>query len=151
MSGKKCFLIGHRETTESISKQLTEVIQKHIEECGVTEFIVGHHGGFDRLAALILTNIKTKYSGISLALLTAYHPATMNVNLPDGFDSIYYPSGMENTPPKYAIVKANQYVVDHSDYLIAYVWHSASNAMKLVEYAKRGQKKIVVTVIEKDK
>jgi hypothetical protein len=27
-------------------------------------------------------------------------------------------------------------MVDHVDYLIAYAWHPASNAQKLVEYAK---------------
>ena len=40
-------------------------------------------------------------------------------------------------PRKFAIVRANRYMVEHVDYMIAYVWHPASNARDLVEYAIR--------------
>ena len=43
--------------------------------------------------------------------------------------------GMETVPKRAAIVRANRYMVNHSDYLIAYAWHPASNARELVEYA----------------
>jgi len=36
-----------------------------------------------------------------------------------------------------AIVRANRYAVDHADALIAYVWHTASNARNLLEYAEK--------------
>ena len=51
---------------------------------------------------------------------------------------------------KAAIIRANRYVVDHVDYLIAYAWHPASNARELVEYAKRRVKKgsLFITVIK---
>lgn len=42
---------------------------------------------------------------------------------------------MENVPQKFAIVRANRYMVEHVNYMIAYVWHPASNARDLVEYA----------------
>ena len=45
-----------------------------------------------------------------------------------------------------AIVRANRYVVDHVDYLIAYVWHSASNASELAEYAQKRERKGLITV-----
>ena len=51
MGGKSCFFIGHRETSEAIYPALYAVVEQHILEYGVTEFIVGHYGGFDRLAA----------------------------------------------------------------------------------------------------
>ena len=51
MGGKSCFFIGHRETSEAIYLALYAVVEQHILEYGVTEFIVGHYGGFDRLAA----------------------------------------------------------------------------------------------------
>ena len=53
---------------------------------------------------------------------------------------------MESVPRKAAIIRANRYVVDHVDYLIAYAWHPASNARELVEYAKR-KSSITITVI----
>ena len=55
---------------------------------------------------------------------------------PKGFDGTYYPPDMERVPRRVALVRANRYMVDHVDYLIAYAWHPASNAQELVEYAK---------------
>ena len=53
---------------------------------------------------------------------------------------------MEGVPRKLAIVRANRYMVDHVDFLIAYAWHPASNARELVEYAEKKMKKGVVQV-----
>ena len=46
---KTCFFIGHRETSERVLPALTQEVERHITEYGVTEFVVGHYGGFDRL------------------------------------------------------------------------------------------------------
>ena len=51
LDGKSCFFIGHREASEEIYPALYAAVEQHILEYGVTEFIVGHYGGFDRLAA----------------------------------------------------------------------------------------------------
>ena len=53
----------------------------------------------------------------------------------------FYPPGMEKVPKRFAIVRANRYMVAHCDYLIAYVWHTASNARELLEYAQRLEKR----------
>lgn len=53
---------------------------------------------------------------------------------------------MEKVPRRLAIVRANRYVVDHVDYLIAYAWHSASNARELAEYAQKRERKGLITV-----
>ena len=53
---------------------------------------------------------------------------------------------MESVPRKVAIVRANRYVVDHVDYLIAYAWHPASNARELLEYAKRREKRDLISI-----
>ena len=70
-------------------------------------------------------------------LLTPYHPSERKINLPKGFEVSFYPPGMERVPKRLAIVRANKYMIEHSDYLIAYVWHPASNARDLLEYAQR--------------
>ena len=76
----------------------------------------------------------------------AYHPAERPIEKPKGFDSTYYPPDMEKVPRRLAIVRANRYVVDHVDYLIAYAWHSASNARELAEYAQKRERKGLITV-----
>lgn len=150
MGGKSCFFIGHRETSEEIYPALYAAVEQHILEYGVTEFIVGHYGGFDRLAASAVKEAKRFYPEVKLVLLLPYHPAERPISTPDGFDGTFYPPGMESVPRKIAIVRVNRYVVDHVDYLITYAWHPASKARELVEYAKRRVKKgaLFITVIK---
>lgn len=137
MVGKSCFFIGHREVSHDISEALRSAVETHIAECGVTEFVVGHYGAFDRMAASAVVAAKKKYPNITLLLLLPYHPSQQAVTLPKGFDTTYYPLGMENVPRRLAILRANQYMVDRADFLIAYVWHAASNARDLLEFAQR--------------
>lgn len=111
-------------------------------EYGVTEFIVGHYGGFDCLAASAVKEAKRFYPEVKLTLLLPYHPAEWPIPTPDGFDGTFYPLGMECVPRKVAIVRVNRYVVDHVDYLIAYTWRPASNARELVKYAKSRRKNL---------
>ena len=146
MGEKSCFFIGHRESSEEIYPALYAAVEQHIVEYGVTEFIVGHYGGFDRLAASAVKEVKCFYPEVKLTLLLPYHPAERPIPKPDGFDKTFYPPGMESVPRKVAIVRANRYVVDHVDYLIAYAWHPASNARELLEYAKRREKRDLISI-----
>ena len=83
---------------------------------------------------------------MTLTLLLPYHPFDRPTPVPKGYDSTFYPPGMENVPKKYAIVRANRYMVDHSGYLIAFTWHAASNSRELVEYARRREEKGLIHV-----
>ena len=146
MGMKSCFFIGHREASEEIYPVLYAAVEQHIVEYGVTEFIVGHYGGFDRLAASAVKEARRFYPEVKLTLLLPYHPEERPTPTPDGFDSTFYPPGMESVPRKIAIVRANRYVVDHVDYLIAYAWHPASNARELVEYARSQKQKVPIFI-----
>lgn len=141
-----CFLIGHHDATSKIAPKLQNLIEMLIEEKCVSEFIVGHYGDFDRLVAHALRQAKLKHPHITLRLLIPYHPSERPIPVPEGFDNTYYPPGMEAIPKKLAILKANQYIVDHVDHLVAYVWHPASNARNLLEYAKRRASKSALKI-----
>ena len=117
-------------------------MERHITELGVGEFIVGHCGRFDSLAARAVKESKTLHPEVELTLLLPYHPAKKPVQKPEGIDSLFYPPGMEKVPYRAAIVAANRYVVDHVDYLIAYAWQPGSNARALVEYAQKRCKQV---------
>ena len=146
MCGKSCFFIGHRETPDTVLPLLQETVNRHIECYGVTEFIVGHYGNFDYLAAKAVITAKRLYPDITLSLLIPYHPAERPIKKPKDFDNTYYPPGMEDVPRKIAIVRTNRYMVDHVDFLIAYAWHPASNARELVEYAEKKTGKGIIQV-----
>ena len=137
MSRKRCFFIGHREASDDLLPALRAAIEQHIVEYGVTEFLVGKYGGFDRLAAQCVIAAKQQHPDITLTLLLPYHPSERQIHLPKGFDGSCYPPGQESVPRQVAIVRANRYAVDHSDHLIAYVWHAGSNARNILEYAEK--------------
>ena len=144
---KSCFFIGHREASTEMLPALTEAVEKHIVEYGVTEFVVGNYGGFDRMAAKVVIAAKKQHPEIILSLLIPYHPSECPIEPPQGFDNTFYPPGMEKVPRKLAIVRANRYMVEHVDYLIAYAWHPASNARDLVEYARKREANHQITVM----
>ena len=150
---KTCFFIGHREMGEEIMEQLVAEVERHITDYGVQNFIVGGYGGFDRLAARVVKEAKDRHPGVTLTLLLPYHPAERPVKTPPYFDGTFYPPGMEAVPRRLAIVRANRYMVDNSNFLIAYVWHPASNAKELVEYAQRREKagQIHIALLKHDK
>ena len=149
MEEKSCFFIGHREATSELLPILKQTVAEHISEYGVTEFIVGGYGGFDHLAAKAVISLKQQYPQIALSLLIPYHPVERPIETPPGFDNTYYPPGMEKVPRKLAIIRANRYMVENVDYLIAYAWHPASNARNLVEYAEK--RKVEVTNLGQDR
>lgn len=137
---KSCFFIGHRDAPESIRTDLTQAITELIEREQVQEFIVGSYGRFDQIVQVVLAEVKEQYPRITLRLLLPYHPALRNVTLPLSFTQTFYPESMESVPKRYAIVRANYYMVDHSTHLIAYRRYPGSNTAKLVEYAKNREK-----------
>lgn len=141
-----CFFIGHRDTPEGILPALAHTVERHTTQYGVTEFVVGHYGGFDRLAAHAVREAKKLHPEITLTLLLPYHPHDRPIPTPEGFDGTLYPEGMETVPKHLAIVRTNRWMLCHSDYLIVYVWHTASNSRELFEYAKRRERQGLLQV-----
>ncbi len=134
-----CFFIGHHTAPESIRHRLADAIEQTIVQHGVSHFIVGGYGSFDAMAAGEVKKARQRHPDITLQLLLPYHPAQRPIPVPDGFDSSFYPFEAP-VPPRLAIVKANRWMVDHCDCLIAYA-ASPGNARSLLDYACRQAKK----------
>ena len=146
MQTSTCFFIGHREAPEALLPLLEEAVERHITEYGVSSFVVGHYGHFDALAARAVIDAKKRHPEVTLLLLLPYHPYDRPIVPPKGYNGTFYPPGMEGTPHRAAIVRANRYMVAHSSHLIAYVWHAASNARDILEYAQRRERRGGMTV-----
>lgn len=136
MIGKRCFFIGHRDAMQDIVPALERTVEALITAHGVTEFFVGGYGGFDRFAAGAVIRAKRSHPHITLELLLSYHPSERPIEPSNGFDGTFYPPGMESVPRRLAILKANRYMVDHSDCIVAYIRHPG-NARNLLEYARK--------------
>ena len=142
MNGKVCFFIGHRDTPDRVYPALEQAVEQLITQ-GVTEFYVGNHGSFDRMAARAVIAAKQRHLEVRLTMLLPYHPAEREVVLPAGFDGSLYPPGLENVPRRFAIARANRWIVEHCTHLVAYVTHPASNAGKVVEWGIFKDKKVM--------
>ena len=131
--GKICFLFGHRDAPSSVLPEIERAIEQIHLEYGIDEFIAGSHGAFDRMAAQAVRAVQKKYS-VRLTLLLAYHPSTQNPDVAQGYDGIFYPDGMERVPPRYALSRANQYMIGRAHAVICYADHTG-NAVALWQRA----------------
>lgn len=147
MAEATCFFIGHREAGDELLPALTEAVERHITEYGVTSFMVGRYGNFDKLAARAVIDAKKRHPEVTLTLLLPYHPFDRPIPTPKGFDGTFYPPGMETVPKRIAIVRANRYMIKNSSHLIAYVWHPASNSREILEAALKRQERGLIRVI----
>ena len=136
---KSCFMFGHGDAPESIMPRIQAAIEAQYRDNGVTVFYVGNRGSFDRMASAAVKQVKRRFPEISLILVLAYHPGERSVDLGEGFDGSYYPP-LESVPKRYAIVRANQHMIDTADSVICYVNH-VGNTRKLLEYAMRKHRK----------
>ena len=135
---KTCFLIGHRDAPFMIRERLEKAIAAAITEYGVTEFVVGQYGAFDKMATSCLAEVKKTHPEIRMVLLLPYHPSERAVVLPAGFDGSFYPPGMEAVPRRLAIVRGNEYMAKHCDLLIGYAVLQNSNPGRIMRKVRPG-------------
>lgn len=142
-----CCFIGHSEVWGDISQALAAAVERHITEYGVTDFLVGNYGRFDRMATAAVKRAKAQHSGIRLYLMLPYRPE-LGRPLPDmeGFDNTIYPMEMEGVPLKLAIPRLNRLMVEDSSYVIAYVIHSWGGAATTLEHAQARERKGLIHI-----
>ena len=130
---------GHSKLnrTEDFSKWLNMILPSFIEG-GAATFYLGGYGAFDGLAAAALRKLKETYPHIELVLVLAYLNRDTDASR---YDSTTYPP-LEKVPPRYAIVKRNEWMVCESDVVVSGVTHSWGGAAKTLEFAQRKKKVI---------
>lgn len=134
-----CTFFGHRDCPSSIKEKLHEEIERLICHHGVDTFYIGTQGSFDRMAYAALVELREQYQHIRIYRVLAYMPKPGDNDTAD----IIVPEGIENAYPRYAIVRRNNWMIDHSDYVIAYVTRSFGGAYQSVESAGKMGKKII--------
>lgn len=126
--------IGHREcygvSCEVVRNETIKLIER-----GVTDFLKGGMGSFDRICARIVFDLKKKYPHIKNHLVIPY--LTYNITEESFFDSVIYPEGFEKYYFKAAIPARNKYLVDNSAYAICYVKHSWGGAAQTLKWAAK--------------
>jgi len=132
MRDKTALFIGHSDcygvSAEEIKNAITELI--HL---GVTDFLSGGQGGFDRLCARCVHELHPQYPNTKNVLVIPY--LSFTVFNKDLFDEIIYPEGFERYHFKAAIPARNKFMVDSSTYAICYVNHGWGGAAQTYERA----------------
>lgn len=129
---------GNRFVYSDIKEALNDTVEKLIKE-GADEFLLGGYGEFDKLAAITVKNMKKKYAHIRSVIVIPYLNKYYNNDL---YEVSLYPE-LENVHPKGAIIKRNQYMVDASDVVVAYVKYKNGGAAKTLKYAEKKNKRII--------
>lgn len=141
--------IGHRSLhsrntlLESIRKTITENADFNDE----VVFLVGGYGDFDSLCAYVCSLIKKERKNCKIVFVTPYITVAQQEKIRGWielgiYDSVIYPP-LENVPPRFAIVKRNEWMIEQSDLIIAYVVRSFGGAYQSLNYARRKKKQIV--------
>ena len=132
---------GHKEISEpdKLRRWLEETVETLIQR-GTDTFYLGGYGAFDRLAANVVWSKKRLYPSVQSVLVLPYLDRAVDATDYDG--TIYPP--LENVPRRFAISRRNEWMVDHSDVVVAYVIHEWGGAATTLRYAKRKHKEIIL-------
>ena len=142
MEKKACTFFGHRDSPETIKLKIRAAVIDLIENHGVTMFYVGNQGNFDRLVRSVLKEVTTAYPGVGYAVVLAYMPSAKK--RADDFSDTLLPDGIEKVPKRFAILWRNKWMIEHADYVMAYIVHSLTNVSRFVDLARIKQKTIIL-------
>ena len=131
-----CTFFGHGDSPDGLFLILKDTIVNLLIHHQVTVFYVGTHGNFDTMAYRAVKELQVEYPEIRVYRVLAYMPKE------EIADSIL-PEGIELVHQKYAISWRNKWMLDHTDYVIAYTTHNYGGAAKYVKQAEKESKLVL--------
>ena len=136
-----CTFFGHRDCPDNLKQSIRAVIIDLITSYGVDMFYVGHQGGFDGLVRGVLREVTQECLQVHYAVVMAYMPSESSA--PNDASDTMLPEGIELVPPRYAISWRNNWMLQQSDLVVAYVAHSWGGAAQYVQKATRAGKTVI--------
>ena len=144
--------IGHRQVERfwNIEKQVDKIVRELIRTKEFVEFYVGRNGEFDIMVASVIKRAQRDLgkANNALILVIPYQIANME-DMEKFYDEVWYPDELYGVHYKSAITKRNEWFVDHSDLLVAYVIRESGGAYECMKKAQ--QKGILVAQIKTGK
>jgi len=138
-----CTFAGHREVYQAnISEMLDKAISKIINTDDNFRFLVGGMGEFDGICSSAVRRAKRKYPNkeIRLELVLPYLTHELNENklyYETSFDDVVIPIELAGVHYKSAITKRNRWMVEQSDWLIAFIYRDFGGAYTTLRYAEK--------------
>ena len=145
--------IGHRQIDRFrfVEEQLDRIISDLISRKEYVEFYVGRNGDFDTMVASAVKRGQKAYgtANSSLILVIPYPVANMDC-LEQFYDEIWYPDELYGIHHKAAITKRNEWFVEHSDLLVAYVERDKGGAATCLKKAEKAGIEIKNIALEEE-
>lgn len=142
-----CTFFGHRNTPQQAEPILRSTLLDLIENKNVNTFYVGNQGNFDHMVRNTLKSLKLIYPYVNYSVVLAYMPYKENELYHEDYSDTIYPDGLENTLPRYSIIKRNKWMIDICDYAITYITHPWGGAAQFKELAEK-KGKIVINLAD---
>ena len=143
----RCCFAGHGDLYyDNVEEKIKEVAKELINNYGVNEFWVGNYGNFDSCAVRLIKELKKHYTDIELNLVIPY--LTNDIReysdlYHKTFDNIIVADIPLTTPKRFYIVKANEFMIDSSQFLLCYVERLCGGAKRTFEYALKRNIQII--------
>ena len=141
--------IGHA-IVPSYAK-VKEMVKQHLRDYVAGDdaitFYLGFYGSFDEICACVCRELKKEYDGIEIVYITPYISLSEQNKIKRMMEnklidfSLYPP--VEQVPPRFAILKRNEWMIKNADLIIAYVDHDYGGAYKSFQYAKQKNKRVI--------
>lgn len=140
--------------TDELCNDIYGTIKKIIHHGEKLSFYCGGYGDFDNLCARICRSIKKGNPLCEVVFITPYITETQQRKIKELmdkklYDSVIYPP-LETVPPRFAISKRNEWIIQQADLIIAYVKYTYGGAYKALQYAQR-KKKLIINLAEDHK
>ena len=104
------------------------------------EFFVGYYGNFETFGIRCAKEIKKHNQNAKITFVTPYLKNDLQIQ--DYIDEVVYPE-IESVPPKFAIIKRNEWVIDKSDLIIFYMEFTSKKTYDFYLYAKKKNKNVI--------
>jgi len=138
-----CTFAGHREVYQAnIAEKLDEAISKIMSEDDCFRFLVGGMGDFDGMCSSAVRRAKRNYPDkqISLELVLPYLTRELNENkqfYETSYDDVIIPIELADVHYKSAINRRNRWMVEKSDWMVAFVYRDFGGAYTTSRYAEK--------------
>ena len=140
---------GHSfiSSKDKIKKIVKEQMRNNIKDSTSVTCYLGGYGDFDALCANVCRELKQEFTFIEIVYVTPYISLSEQTKIKEMqkyglYDASIYPP-IESTPPKFAILKRNEWMIEKADIVITYVDRNFGGAFKSLQTAKRRKKKVI--------
>jgi uncharacterized phage-like protein YoqJ len=154
---KTCAFAGPREAFASGSEiEIDRAIDSLLAEDDAFVFLTGGMGDFDGKCSAAVRKAKRRYpdKDIKLTLVEPYMKNEINENkeyYEASFDEVVISMELADAHYKSAITQRNRWMIDRSDYLIAFVYRNFGGAYETLKYAKKKEGIVIINLAEKER